>query len=117
MNTRICASRKRLKIIALCLLWLWLVCPALALSKSADDGLVLSQPLTVLWQYHSDRMTDLTPASDDKAAFVPLGAGLLLAIDSSDGKLFRRAETGGEFSALLVDDDRCVYDATRFVEL
>ncbi|SRR5581483_2525011 len=116
MNTRICASRKRLKIIALCLLWLWLVCPALALSKSADDGLVLSQPLTVLWQYHSDRMTDLTPASDDKAAFVPLGAGLLLALNAADGKLLWRAETGGEFSASPVADDRCVYVATRYAE-
>jgi len=89
---------------------------AFVLAKVEDDGLVLSQPLTIAWRYQNDRTTDLTPAADDKTAFIPLGSGLLLALNASDGKLQWKAETGGEFSAAPVVDDRSVYVATQYGE-
>lgn len=104
--------------------WLWLCCAlflvvvqaTFAGVRTSEDGLVLSQPLTVTWRYQSDRMTDLTPAADDKTVFVPLGSGLLLALNAADGKLQWKTESGGEFSASPVVDDRCVYVATRYSE-
>src|ERR1044071_4065852 len=81
-----------------------------------DDGLILSQPLTIAWRYQNDHTTDLTPAADDQTAFVPLGAGLLLALNAADGKLQWKAETGGEFSASPVVNDRSVYVATQYTE-
>ena len=89
---------------------------AIGFASTKEDGLALSQPLTVAWRYESDRTIDLTPASDDTTAFVPQGAGILLALNAVDGKLQWRAEAGGEFSAAPAADDRSVYVATRYTE-
>ena len=110
-------SRKHFRRIVfgkLCLLSL--LASVVAFPNAKDDGLVLSQPLTIAWRYQSDRTTDLTPAADDKTAFIPLGSGLLLALNAADGKLQWKAETGGEFSAAPVVDDRSVYIATQYPE-
>ena len=78
------------------------------------DGPALSQPLTVAWRYKTDRTTDLTPAADAETVFFPLSSGVLLALNTKDGKLQWKAEVGGEFSAALVADDRSVYAATSY---
>src|SRR5438046_2026136 len=107
MSKSFLTSRKKLKRIVLgTLCLLCLVHSAFAFATVKDDGLILSQPLTIAWRYQNDHTTDLTPAADDKTAFVPLGSGLLLALNAADGKLQWKAETGGEFSAAPVVDDR-----------
>jgi outer membrane protein assembly factor BamB len=81
-----------------------------------DDGIVLSQPLSVAWRYQTDQTTDLTPAADAQTVFVPLSSGVLMALNASDGKLNWKAEAGGVFSAIPVVDDRSVYMAQRYGE-
>lgn len=83
-------------------------------SLKKDDGPVLSQPLTIAWRYNTDRTTDLTPAADAESVFFPLSNGVLLALNTADGKLQWRAEVGGDFSAALVADARSVYAATGY---
>lgn len=87
---------------------------AIGFERVVDDGLVLSQPLAIAWRYQTDRTTDLAPATNGGAVFVPLGAGVLVALNASDGKLHWRADTGGEFSAAPAADDRSVYTASRY---
>ena len=101
--------------ISACLFFL-LAQPMFALASTGEDGLILSRPLTIAWRYHNDNMTDFTPAADEKTVFVPVGSGVLLAMSGADGKLQWRSETGGEFSAAPVVDERCVYIASRYSE-
>jgi outer membrane protein assembly factor BamB len=79
-----------------------------------DDGPVLSQPLSIVWQYHTDQTTDFTPATDAHTVFVPLSSGVLMALNASDGKLDWKAEAGGVFSTIPVVDDRSVFVAQRY---
>lgn len=83
-------------------------------SLKKEDGPALSQPLTVAWRYNTDRTTDLTPAADTESVFFPLSSGVLLALNTTDGKLQWKAEIGGDFSAALVADERSVYAATGY---
>jgi len=83
-------------------------------SRRTDDGLALSQPLRLAWRYNTDRTTDLTPAADAESVFFPLSNGVLLALNTSDGKLQWKAEVGGDFSAALVADERSVFAATGY---
>jgi outer membrane protein assembly factor BamB len=83
-------------------------------SRRKYDELALSQPLTVVWRYNTDRTTDLTPASDAETVFFPLSTGVLLALNTNDGKLQWKAEVGGDFSAALVVDERSVYAGTGY---
>ncbi len=87
---------------------------SLHLPAATADGPALSQPLTVAWRFETSQTSDLTPATDEHTIFVPLGAGVLVAVNASDGKLKWRAETGGDFSAAPTVDDRSVYAATRY---
>lgn len=79
-----------------------------------EDALLLSQPLAVVWRYQTDFTTNLTPAADAQTVFVPLAGGVMIALNAADGKLMWRAETGGEFSAAPVADDRSVYIVSSF---
>jgi outer membrane protein assembly factor BamB len=58
----------------------------------------------------------LTPAADAESVFFPLSNGVLLALNTSDGKLQWKAEVGGDFSAALVADERSVYAATGYTD-
>ena len=84
------------------------------LPAATVDGPSLSQPLTVAWRFETSQTSDLTPATDEHTIFVPLGSGVLVALNASDGKLKWRAETGGDFSAAPAVDDRSIYSATRY---
>ena len=79
-----------------------------------SDLIALSQPLTVRWRYQSDRISNLTPASDKTTVFLPLSDGTLVALNAADGKLIWKADAGGEFSAAPATDDRVVYTATQY---
>lgn len=99
-----------------CLLGLSTFLPLTSAAKPQLDELILSQPLAVIWRYPTDVTTDLTPAVDSQAAFVPLGAGVLIALNAADGKLLWRTENGGEFSAAPVADERSVFVATGYAD-
>ncbi|HXI23938.1 MAG TPA: PQQ-binding-like beta-propeller repeat protein [Pyrinomonadaceae bacterium] len=91
-----------------------LIAASVHLPAATVDGPSLSQPLTVAWRFETSQTSDLTPATDEHTVFVPLGAGVLVALNASDGKLKWKAETGGDFSAAPASDDRSVYSATRY---
>jgi len=97
-----------------CLLALLVCSSPSAVSYPGQNQIALSQPLVVKWRYQSNQTSNLTPAADKTTVFLPLAAGTLIALNSSDGKLIWRAETGGEFSAAPTTDDRSVYAATRY---
>ena len=78
-----------------------------------DDGLTLSQPLTIAWRYQTDQTTDLTPAADAHTVFIPLSTGVLVALNAADGKLVWKAEAGGTFSTAPIADERSVFVAQR----
>ena len=81
---------------------------------SAQNQLALSQPLTVRWRYESDRTSNFTPATDGTTVYLPLSEGILVALNSSDGRLRWRADVGGTFSASPIADERSVYAASRY---
>ncbi len=87
---------------------------SVAVALRVDDGPALSQPLTITWRYQTSQTTDLTPATDEHSIYVPLGGGVLVALNAADGKLRWKAEVGGDFSASPAADDRAVYSATRY---
>jgi eukaryotic-like serine/threonine-protein kinase len=105
------------KLLFALLLWALLIVPIhTVMAVKPSDGLALSQPLTVTWRYQSDQTTNLTPASDKSSVFVPLAAGVLIALNAPDGKLHWKADAGGEFSISPTADERYVYAATQYSE-
>src|SRR6476660_5375977 len=90
-----------------------LVSTAPLAKPSGPDGVALSQPLVVKWRYTTDQISNLTPAADKTTIFVPLAGGTLMALNAPDGKLLWKAESGGDFSAAPITDERCVFSATR----
>ena len=88
--------------------------PGSAVRPPGQNQIALSQPLIVKWRYQSDQTSNLTPAADKTTVFLPLAAGILIALNAADGKLLWKAEAGGEFSAAPTTDERVVYAATRY---
>src|ERR1700693_5719646 len=74
--------------------------------SNGRDQIALAQPLTVTWRYESDKTSNLPPAADTSTVFLPLAAGVLVALNATDGKLHWKAEAGGEFSAAPIADER-----------
>ena len=86
------------------------------LSRLVDQNTqpALSRPLTITWRYQSDRMSNLTPATDGQTVYIPQTGGALVAVDAERGQLRWRAEVGGELSSGPAIDDRSVYIATQY---
>lgn len=82
--------------------------PALSLTTEVS----FARPLSIRWQYSTEQVTQLTPASDDEFVFLPLAKGVLVTLQARDGKLLWQTDPGGEFSASPVIDRRRVYVAT-----
>ncbi len=81
-----------------------------------DDSIALSQPLVVRWKYESDRISNLTPASDNQAIYLPLSSGTLVALTVANGQLRWKADVGGEFAAPPLADESNIYLATEYRE-
>jgi outer membrane protein assembly factor BamB len=79
----------------------------------AEGQIALSQPLTIRWQYDSDRTLNLTPATDGERIYLPLAEGILVSLRATDGQLFWKTEIGGELSSSPIADERAVYIASK----
>lgn len=79
----------------------------------SEGHLALSEPLTLRWQYTTDSTINLTPATDGQRIYLPLAAGTLVSLRTTDGQMLWRTETGGELSASPAADDRGVYIASE----
>jgi outer membrane protein assembly factor BamB len=86
---------------------------SLALSATANDDVLLSQPLTVSWRYESSVTLNLTPAFDNERVYLPLAGGTIVALKAQDGQLFWRSDMGGELSASPVADEHAIYVASE----
>jgi outer membrane protein assembly factor BamB len=82
---------------------------------TAQTDLILSEPLTIRWRYDSTSTLNLTPASDAERIYLPLGNGILIALNAKDGQLYWRSEIGGELSASPVADDSAIYVASEIL--
>ncbi|HKS30218.1 MAG TPA: PQQ-binding-like beta-propeller repeat protein [Pyrinomonadaceae bacterium] len=92
------------------------VFPALsAQTSSAIAQIALSEPLTLRWQYNSDQTVNLTPAVAGERVYLPLAAGTIVSLRSTDGQMFWKTEIGGEVSASPVADERAVYIASETI--
>lgn len=89
--------------------------PSTLLQSGASSQLSLSVPLTVRWQYDSDKTINLTPAIAGERVYLPLAAGTIVALHSTDGQMFWKTDIGGEVSASPVADERAVYIASETV--
>jgi outer membrane protein assembly factor BamB len=91
------------------------ICPAAFPFPGAvwEEQLSLGQPLTVRWEYETERTVNLTPAASDGMVYLPLTGGSLLSIRLADGELNWKEEAGGEFSASPLADERGVYIASE----
>jgi outer membrane protein assembly factor BamB len=76
--------------------------------------LALSQPLVIRWQYNSEQTVNLTPATHRERVFLPLAGGAIVSLNSRDGRLQWKSDTGGEISASPVADDNRVYVASEY---
>ncbi|HEY3026830.1 MAG TPA: PQQ-binding-like beta-propeller repeat protein [Pyrinomonadaceae bacterium] len=76
--------------------------------------LTLSEPLVVRWHYDSEQTLNLTPATEGQQVFLPLGGGTIVSLNSSDGRLNWKSDTGGEISASPAADDNKVYVASEY---
>ena len=81
----------------------------------AKTDVVLSEPLTIRWRYDSTSTLNLTPASDTERIYLPLGGGVLIALQAKDGQLYWRSEIGGELSASPVADESAIYVASEIL--
>jgi outer membrane protein assembly factor BamB len=77
--------------------------------------IALSQPLTVRWQYNSNQTINLTPATAGERVYLPLAAGTIVSLRSTDGQMLWKTEIGGEVSASPVADERAVYIASETI--
>jgi outer membrane protein assembly factor BamB len=87
-------------------------CATHVLAAEKNGQVALSQPLTVRWQYDSDRTVNLTPATDGERIYLPLASGTVVSLRATDGQLFWKTDIGGELSASPVADEQAVYIAS-----
>ncbi len=81
---------------------------------TADNELILSQPLVIRWQYRSDLTVNLTPAVAGLRIFLPLSGGSIVSLNGADGLLVWKSDTGGEISASPAADENKVYVASEY---
>jgi outer membrane protein assembly factor BamB len=75
--------------------------------------LSLASPLTVNWQFRSDEIISITPATDGKQVYVPTSSGGIVALNASNGKLVWRESMGGQISAEPIADEFAVFIANE----
>ncbi|HEV2762645.1 MAG TPA: PQQ-binding-like beta-propeller repeat protein, partial [Pyrinomonadaceae bacterium] len=88
-------------------------CLASAPARALDGAPSLSEPLSVLWKFETERTVNLTPAAEGGVVYLPLSSGTLMSLRGEDGQLLWKQDTGGEFSAAPDADARGVYVATE----
>ena len=82
-------------------------------ARGLEGQFSLSQPMTVRWQYSTERTINLTPAASGELIYLPLTEGTLLSLRAEDGQLLWKDDMGGEFSASPMADEGGVYVASE----
>lgn len=82
---------------------------------AAAQGLqaTLSRPLHVRWSFEDDKISNITPAVNGEAVYVPLGNGAVVSLRRESGELFWRSELGGVITSSPSADSSGVYLASE----
>ena len=86
--------------------------PAAAQEKQENQA-TLSRPLHVRWSFEAENISNITPAVDGEAVYVPLGNGAVVSLGRESGELSWRSELGGVITSSPAADSRGVYLATE----
>jgi outer membrane protein assembly factor BamB len=73
----------------------------------------LSRPLHVHWSFEDDKISNITPAVNGEAVYVPLGNGAVVSLRRESGELSWRSELGGVITSSPSADSRGVYLASE----
>jgi outer membrane protein assembly factor BamB len=81
--------------------------------ENKEDQLELSQPLIIKWFYSSDVTTNLTPTASGERIYLPLAFGILISLNTSDGRIIWKTDIGGELSSSPIADEHSVFVASE----
>jgi outer membrane protein assembly factor BamB len=104
------SSTKRLVLLLILLAPL----PCVSGSPAAQEyQTTLSRPLHVRWSFEAENLSNLTPAVNGDAIYVPLGNGAVVSLSKESGELFWKSELGGVITSSPAADSRGVYLASE----
>ncbi len=84
-----------------------------ASSAAQESRPTLSRPLHVRWSFEADKISNITPAVNKEAVYVPLGNGAIVSLQRESGKLSWRSELGGVITSSPSADSKAVYLASE----
>jgi len=99
--------------VSLFLLLLFLPFTSSASLVQAGEGVVLSAPLILRWQFEARETISFSPTATNGSIYLPLSFGEIVALRVTDGQLIWKTEIGGIFSASPTADERGVYVASQ----
>src|SRR5215207_6244601 len=106
------SSSKRLILLVILLAHAFLPCgPGTSAAQVLQA--TLSRPLHVRWSFEDDKISNITPAVNGEAVYVPLGNGAVVSLRRESGELFWRSELGGVITSSPSADSRGVYLASE----
>lgn len=73
----------------------------------------LSRPLHVLWSFEAENISDITPATNEGAVYVPLNNGTVVSLRMESGELLWKSDLGGFITSSPAADSRGVYLASE----
>ena len=78
-----------------------------------ENQATLSRPLHVRWSFEAENISNITPAIDGEAVYVPLGNGAVVSLSKESGELSWKSELGGVITSSPAADSRGVYLASE----
>ena len=109
-------SSKRLILLVILLAHAFLPCGPDTSAAQAMQA-TLSRPLHVRWSFEDDKISNITPAVNGEAVYVPLGNGAVVSLRRESGEFFWRSELGGVITSTPSADSRGVYLASEIPPL
>src|ERR1043165_8383350 len=84
-----------------------------ASSAAQESRATLSRPLHMRWSFEADNISNITPAFNEEAVYVPLGNGAVVSLRRESGELSWRSDLGGVITSTPSADSRGVYLASE----
>jgi outer membrane protein assembly factor BamB len=84
-----------------------------ASSAAQESRATLSRPLHVRWSFEADNISNITPAVNEEAVYVPLGNGAIVSLRRESGELSWRSDLGGVITSSPSADSKGVYLASE----
>jgi outer membrane protein assembly factor BamB len=82
-------------------------------SLSAQEQASLRRPFQIIWQFNTESVINLSPASGKEFVYLPLAGGSIVSLVLSNGTLNWRMEIGGNLSASLHAEESSVFVASE----